>query len=74
MSRSQDITPTVLGTVYVVIDNHNKTETITSTKSDIATVYKTNGTLSLLTRTDVNAEGTVTAVIYGNSGQPITTM
>lgn len=62
---SQAITPAILGTVFVVINDHNQTKTITSTNSAAVannTQYLKNGTLSLLTRTDVNELGTVTAV------------
>lgn len=56
----QVITPTIVGTVRIVIDaNSNRTFTTTKTKAE----FVENGTLlpSLYSRTDINAAGTVTA-------------
>ncbi|KAK3679516.1 hypothetical protein LTR78_001077 [Recurvomyces mirabilis] len=64
---SQLYTPVNLGTVYVIIDNLNHTKTVTSTNSSALTAASTqflnNGTLQLLTRTDTNSDGTVTAPV-----------
>lgn len=56
---SQYITPTIVGTVEVII-NTDTNRTLTTTKTN--TEFSTNGTLSTLTRTDTNIAGTVTAV------------
>lgn len=73
-SRSQDITPTILGTVYVVVNDHGETITRTSTNPGVESLthYYDNGTLSLLTRTDVNDAGTVTAAINLGSSSTLT--
>lgn len=50
----------------MVINNLNQTKIITSTNSAALasnTMFLKNGTLKLLTRTDVNEAGTVTTVI-----------
>jgi hypothetical protein len=64
---SQFYTPVNLGTVYVIINNLNQTKTVTSTNSSALTAARTqflnNGTLQLLTRTDVDSAGTVTAPV-----------
>ena len=69
-SWSQAYTPPILGTVYVVISD-NQTKTVTSTNSAVIasnTEVLVNGTLQLLTRTDVNEAGTVTATIIDYFG------
>lgn len=57
-SWSQYITPTIIGTVDIVI-NTDTNKTFTTTKTN--TEYATNGSLAVLSRTDTNAAGTVTA-------------
>lgn len=64
---SQYIEPTIIGTVEIIINTDtNRTVTTTKTKTEFAN----NGTIGVLTRTDLNAAGTVTAVttdLYGQS-------
>ena len=55
-----------------MVNNHGQTKTVTSTNSAALashTKLLTNGTLLLLTRTDVNEAGTVTATIENGVGQ-----
>lgn len=61
---TQYIYPTVIGTVQVIV-NTDTNRTMTSTKYN--TQIATNGTESILTRTDTNEAGTVTGVAYGFS-------
>ncbi|KAK5712071.1 hypothetical protein LTR15_012140 [Elasticomyces elasticus] len=71
----QAFTPTILGTVYIVINNLNQTRTTTVTNSSAIaskTQYLRNGTLVLLTRTDVNEAGTVTKVLPSGVNGSIT--
>ena len=73
----QSIKPTIVGTVYVVINNFGQTKTVTSSNTEVLASHSglvQNGSLQLLTRTDVNAAGTVTypILLHGNSSTILT--
>lgn len=59
---SQYIIPTTVGTVMVTVNEANN-QTWSSTRWH--TEYMNNDSITLVTRTDTNAAGTVTAIPYG---------
>lgn len=68
---SQYLTPKVVGTVMVTV-NEATNQTISSTIYH--SEYAVNGSSQLLTRTDVNSAGTVTAVLYDDVSSVSSTM
>ena len=66
---SQWIRPTTVGTVYVTV---NEATNQTSSTTVYHSEYKTNGSMQLLTRTDVDALGTVTGIAEGIDGRNTT--
>lgn len=66
---SQVITPTTIGTIHVMI---NTASNITWTSTEMHTEYASRSSLQTLTRTDTNADRTVTAVVGALDGSKIT--
>lgn len=62
---SQYITPTIVGTVQVTV---NEATNETYSRTVYHSEYATNGSVSLITRTDTNSLGTVTAAVNDING------
>jgi hypothetical protein len=74
---TQAITPLIAGTVFVFVDEDGHSSTSTSTDRlavENNTAIFSDGTLSILTRTDVNEQGTVTAAIVDEYNSTVTVL
>ncbi|KAH0348528.1 hypothetical protein KCU83_g6073, partial [Aureobasidium melanogenum] len=66
---AQVITPTTIGTIHVMINTESNS---TWTSTEMHTEYASRSSLQTLTRTDTNADRTVTAVVEALDGSKIT--
>lgn len=63
--------PITIGTVFVVV-NEDTNRTVTTTK--IRDAWTEYSTISILSRNDTNAAGTVTAAVTDNYGHVVTNL